>query len=54
MPAQSKAQQALFAVAEHDPSALHARNRALASLPKKTLQEFAATSTKGLPKRVKK
>ena len=46
MPAKSRAQQKLFAIAEHDPSALYAKNKALASLPHATLHEFAAT--KGL------
>lgn len=52
MPAQSQAQQRLFAIAEHQPSALYKRNRGLASLPQKTLHEFAATARRGLPKRV--
>lgn len=51
MPAKSKAQQKLFAIAEHNPSALYARNKSLAKLPKQTLHDFAATKTKKLPKK---
>lgn len=51
MPATSKAQQALFAIAEHNPSKLHAENKGLAKLGKAKLHEFAATPTQGLPKR---
>jgi hypothetical protein len=53
MPAKSKAQQRLFAIAEHNPSALYAKNAKLADLPKSTQHEFAATKSKGLPKHVK-
>lgn len=53
MPAESKAQQALFAIAEHHPEKLNSpAKQRLAKLPRKTLHEFAATPTKGLPKRV--
>lgn len=54
MPATSKAQQKLFAIAEHNPSALYAKNKALANLPHKTLHDFASTSVKALPQHVKK
>jgi len=54
MPAKSRSQQRLFAVAEHHPSALSAKNAKLADLPRKTLHEFAATKTTGLPRHVKK
>jgi hypothetical protein len=49
MPAVSQKQQRLFAIAEHNPSALHAENEGLASLSHKTLHDFAATPRKGLP-----
>lgn len=52
MPARSKAQQKLFAIAEHNPSALHKNNRSLAILPHKTMHDFAATKRKGLPPHV--
>ena len=54
MPAKSKAQQRLMAIAEHAPSKLYKANRALAELPMKTLHEFAATSTRRLPAKVKR
>lgn len=54
MPARSKAQQRLFAIAEHNPSALYGKNAGLAKLPHQTLHDFAATKRKGLPQRVKK
>ena len=53
MPAQSKAQQRLFAIAEHNPEALKSRNKSLADLPDKTLHEFAATKTTGLSNHVR-
>ena len=46
MPAVSRPQQQLFAIAEHEPGKLRKENKGLAKLPKKTLHEFAAT--KGL------
>ena len=48
MPAKSPEQRALFAIAEHHPSELYAKNKGLAKLPQKTLHDFAAT--KGLSK----
>jgi hypothetical protein len=54
MPAVSKAQQKLFAIAEHEPSKLYKKNKKLASLGKTTLHEFAATKDKSLPMHVKK
>ena len=54
MPARSKAQQRLFAVAEHNPSALYAKNAKLADLPKSTLHEFAATKVKNKPAHIKR
>ena len=49
MPAQSKAQRQLFAIAEHHPEKLHKENKSLANLSHKTLHEFASTSEKNLP-----
>lgn len=51
-PARSRAQQRLFAIAEHNPSALYAKNRSLAKLPQQTLHEFAATKQSKLPAHV--
>jgi hypothetical protein len=52
MPAVSESQRRLFAVAEHHPDQLYAKNRGLAELPQKTLHDFAAT--KGLTKEIGK
>ena len=52
MPAKSKAQRIVFAIAEHHPDELYRKNKGLADLPKSTLHEFAATKEKGLPSHV--
>jgi len=54
MPAVSTKQRRLFAVAEHHPEELYAKNAKLANLPQKTLHDFAATKEKGLPRHVPK
>ena len=54
MPSTSRAQRRLFAIAEHAPGELYARNKGLAKLPQSTLHDFAATKEKGLPKKAKK
>jgi len=54
VPAGSKAQRRLFAIAEHHPEILYARNKAAADLPQRTLHEFAATKEKGLPRHKRK
>ncbi len=51
MPAKSKAQQQVFAIAEHSPRKLHKKNRGLLKLSKSKLSEFASTKTKSLPQR---
>jgi hypothetical protein len=53
MPATSKAQQQVMAIAEHSPSKLYARNRGLLKMTKSQLHDFAATKRKGLPARAK-
>ncbi len=53
-PARSKAQRAVFAIAEHHPEQLQAKNAKLADLPRNTLHDFAATPSKGLPWHVPK
>lgn len=53
MPSVSKAQEKLFAIAEHNPSALYDKNKSLAKLPHKTLHDFAATKRQGLPDHAK-
>ena len=54
MAAKSQAQQRLMAIAEHAPEKLKAKNRGVLRMTMKQLHDFAATSRKGLPKKVKK
>lgn len=55
MPAKSEAQQKLFAIAEHSPSKLKPKNkRILGDMSQEQMHDFAATKTKGLPKKVAK
>lgn len=42
MPAKSEKMRVAAAIAEHHPSKLYARNKALLQLSKKTLHEFAS------------
>jgi hypothetical protein len=53
MPATSKAQQEAFAIAEHSPGKLYAKNRGLLKMGKAKLSEFASTPRKDLPERKK-
>ncbi len=52
MPAKSKAQRAVMAIAEHHPDQLYARNAGLAKMSHSQLHDFASTSTKKLPSHV--
>ena len=52
MPAKSKAQKAVMAIAEHEPSKLYKSNAGLKKMSKKQLHDFASTKGK-LPKKVK-
>ncbi len=54
MPAVSKAQQAVMAIAEHEPQKLYKRNRGILSMSKQQLSDFASTPKKKLPKKSKK
>ena len=54
MPAKSKAQQSLMAIAKYNPGALYPENRSVLSMSKEELHKYASTKRKGLPKRVKK
>lgn len=54
IPANSQAQQRLFAIAEHNPSQLYKKNRGLLKLSHSQLHDFASTPRKGLPKLAKK
>lgn len=51
MPAKSKKQRRVMAIAQHHPSKLYKKNRGLLKMSKKQLHEFATTKEKGLPKR---
>lgn len=53
MPAKSKKQQKVMAIAMVHPEKLYKRNRKLKKLTKEQLHEFAATRTKELPERIK-
>lgn len=54
MPAKSKAQQELMAIAEHNPKKVNKKNRGVLKMSKTQLRDFAKTKRKGLPKKVKK
>jgi len=42
-----------MAIAEHKPEMLFNKNKAMKSMSKKDLSDFASTKEKGLPKKVK-
>lgn len=48
MPPKSKAQRRAMAIAEHDPSKLYGRNKAMLKMSKGQLHDFAAAKEKGL------
>ena len=52
MPAVSKAQQKMMAIAEHEPGKLYKRNKGAAQMSKSQLHDFAATKRKGLENKV--
>ena len=49
MPAVSRAQQIVAAIAKHSPEKLYARNREMAKMSDEELDKFASTPRKGLP-----
>jgi len=49
MPAESKAQRIVMAIAEHHPEELKPENRGLLKMSHKQLHEFASTPEKHLP-----
>jgi len=53
MPAKSRNQQIAAAIAEHHPNELFNRNKAMLSMNKQQLHEFASTPRKNLPKKKK-
>ena len=54
MPAKSKKQRKMMAIAEHHPEQLYKRNVGVAKMGKKKLHEFASVKEKGLPLKKKK
>ncbi len=50
MPAVSRKQQMVMAIAEHEPSKLYSKNKGLLKMSKGQLHDFASTKRKGLPK----
>lgn len=53
MPAKSKKQRRMMAIAEHAPEMLYKRNKDVVAMGKEKLHEFAATSEKKLPAKKK-
>ena len=51
MPAKSKAQRRVMAIAKHHPSKLYKRNKGLKKMSKTQLGHFATTKEKGLPRK---
>jgi hypothetical protein len=54
MPAVSKKQRALMAIAEHNPKKVYKRNKGVLKMSKSQLHDYAATKSKSLPKRKRK
>jgi len=52
MPAKSKAQQELMAIAMHEPEKVYSKNKGVLKMKKKSLADFAKTSRKDLPEKV--
>ncbi len=53
-PAVSKKQLIAMRIAEHTPEKLYKRNKGMADMSQKDLHDFASTSEKGLPDKMKK
>ena len=54
MPAKSKAQRRLMAMAEHNPSKVKKKNRGVLKMSKRQLHEYASTKEKKLPNKKRK
>ena len=54
MPAVSKKQRIAMAIAEHEPSKLYSRNKAMTKMSHKQLHEFASTKDSNLSEALKK
>ena len=50
MPAKSKKQRQMMAIAEHHPEKLHKKNKGVLKMSKNALHDFAKTKEKGLVK----
>ena len=49
MPAKSKKQRRMMAIAEHEPEMLHEENKGVMKMEKEEMHKMAATKEKGLP-----
>lgn len=54
MPAKSKKQRRVMAIALHHPEKLHKKNQGLMVMSDEQLREYAGTKEKGLPARKRK
>ena len=54
MPALSKKQRRLMAIAEHHPEEVSAKNKGVLKMSKGQLHDFASTKERGLPSSVQK
>lgn len=54
MPAVSKKQRRMMAIAEHEPGKLYKRNKGVLSMGKSKLSEFASVKERGMPSKVKR
>lgn len=54
MPAKSKAQRRLMAIAEHNPSSVFEKNKGVLSMSKEKLHDYALTKEKNLSKKMSK
>lgn len=54
MPAKSKAQRRLMAMAEHHPEEVYAKNKGVLKMSKQQLHDYATTEEKSLPRTQKK
>ncbi len=53
MPAKSKAQQKLMAMALYSPEKIMEKNKGVLGMSKESMKDFASTKLKGLPSKVK-
>ena len=51
MPAVSKKQRIVMAIAEHHPDQLYSKNKGLLEMSKSQLHDYASTPSKGLPEK---